>query len=145
VEEFRNIDELMAAPEERLAQIPGVGPIVAESVRGFFQSNAGKETIENLRKYGVKLSEDAPRKTVPGRSRFEGKTFVVTGTMEHFSRNELEDLIRRFGGKAASSVSKSTNYVVAGINPGSKLDKAKDLGIEILREADLEQWIEEGR
>ncbi len=141
-EEFGDIDELMSSSEERLAQIPGVGPVVAESVRCFFQSRAGKETIDNLRKHGVKLSEDLPRKTNIGGSGFEGKTFVVTGTMEHFSRNELEDHIRRLGGKATSSVSKSTDYVVAGANPGSKLDKAKALGIEILSEADIERWLE---
>jgi DNA ligase (NAD+) len=145
VEEFRDMDNLMSAPEERLAQIPGVGLIVAESVRSFFQSNAGKETVERLRKHGVKLSEDVSRKTVVGGSRFEGKTFVVTGTMEHFSRNEMEDLIRRLGGKATSSISKNTNYVVAGANPGSKLDKARGLGIGILSEADLERWVEESR
>jgi DNA ligase (NAD+) len=145
VAEFGNMDELMSAPQERLARIPGVGPVVAESICEFFQSPAGQETVENLRKHGVKLSDFIPRNTFAGGSRFEGKTFVVTGTLEHYGRNELEDLIRRLGGKAASSVSKNTNYVVAGSNPGSKLDKAKDLGIEILSESELEQWIEESR
>jgi DNA ligase (NAD+) len=145
VEEFSDIDSLMSAPEERLARVPGVGPVVAESVRSFFQSRAGAETVENLRKVGVRLSEDIARKKSAGGSRFAGKTFVVTGTMEHFSRSEMEDLIRRLGGKAASSVSKSTHYVVAGASPGSKLNKAKDLGIEILSEADIERWVEEGR
>ena len=145
VEEFSDIDSLMSAPEERLARVPGVGPVVAESVRSFFQSRAGAETVENLRKLGVRLSEDIARKKSAGGSRFAGKTFVVTGTMEHFSRSEMEDLIRKLGGKAASSVSKSTHYVVAGSNPGSKLDKAKDLGIETLSEADIERWVEESR
>ncbi|HTY62298.1 MAG TPA: NAD-dependent DNA ligase LigA [Acidobacteriota bacterium] len=145
VEEFRDIDELMSAPEERLAEIPGIGPIVAESVRSFFQSAAGKETIDNLRKHGVKLSEDLPPRASAAGSRFEGKTFVVTGTMEHFSRSEMENLIRSLGGKATSSVSKSTNYVVAGANPGSKLDKARELGIEVLSEADFEQRVKGSR
>jgi DNA ligase (NAD+) len=144
-EEFGSIDNLMAAPEERLSQIPGLGPIVAESVYSFFHSNAGIETIRSLKEHGVKMSQDSPRKAETGRSGFEGKTFVVTGTMAHFSRAELEELIRRLGGKATSSVSKKTDYVVAGANPGSKLDKAKELGIEVLSESDLEQWIARSR
>jgi DNA ligase (NAD+) len=144
-EEFGSIDDLMAAPEDRLSQIPGVGPIVAESVFGFFHSQAGIETIQNLRGYGVKLSQEMPAKAAAGQSKFEGKTFVVTGTMEHFSRSEMEELIRRYGGKATSSVSKNTDYVVAGANPGSKQDKAKELGIEVLSEADIEKWVEDSR
>jgi DNA ligase (NAD+) len=139
-EEFGNINDLISAPEERLAQIPGVGPIVAESVRSFFQSRAGIDIIENLKKYGVKMSEEVTRqKTVSG-SRFEGKTFVVTGTLSHFSRAEMEELIRRHGGKTTSSVSKKTDYVVAGVDPGSKLEKARELGIAVIGEADVEQW-----
>jgi DNA ligase (NAD+) len=144
-EEFGNIDDLITAPEERLSQIPGVGPIVAESVFRFFHSQAGIETVINLRNYEVKLSQDMPAKAPAGQSKFEGKTFVVTGTMDHFSRPEMEELIRSHGGKATSSISKNTNYVVAGANPGSKLDKAKKLGIEILSEADIEKWLEDGR
>lgn len=141
VEKFGNIDELMAASEEQLAQIPGIGPIVAESVHGFFRSKAGIETVEKLKQHGIRMSEDNPRPLVQTASRFEGKTFVVTGTMTRFSRTELQELIRRMGGKTASSVSKSTDFVVAGSNPGSKLDKAKELGISILDEAELENWL----
>lgn len=144
-EEFGDIGVLMAASEERLARIPGIGPIVAESVRRFFQSPAGRETIENLRDRGVKLTEDSAPKRPSGNTRFAGKTFVVTGTLEHFSRKELEDLIRRLGGTVASSVSKKTHCLVAGSNPGGKLDKATALGIEILSESEIESWIEESR
>jgi DNA ligase (NAD+) len=144
VEEFRDIDDLTSAPEERLARIPGVGPVVAECVRNFFQSNAGKETVAQLRKRGVKLSEDASRETAAGGSKFKGKTFVVTGTMSGFSRAAIEEQIRRHGGKTTSSVSRKTDYVVAGADPGSKLDKAKELGIEVLSEAEIEQWLADG-
>jgi DNA ligase (NAD+) len=139
-EEFGSIDALLSAPEERLAQIPGIGPIVAESVRSFFQSNAGIETIQNLKQHGVRMTEDISQKKSAVSSKFQGRTFVVTGTMAHFSRPEMEELIRRFGGKTTSSVSRKTDYVVAGTDPGSKLDKAKELGIEVLSESDIEQW-----
>ncbi|MBN1570429.1 MAG: NAD-dependent DNA ligase LigA [Acidobacteria bacterium] len=139
-EEFGNIDALMSAPEERLAQIPGVGPIAAESVRSFFHSRAGIEIVRNLKKHGVKMSEEVSRKKSEGGSRFEGKTFVVTGTMNHYSRAEIEELIRRHGGKTASSVSRKTDYVVAGADPGSKLDKARELGVAVIGEDDVERW-----
>jgi DNA ligase (NAD+) len=136
-EEFGNIDALMSASEERLAQIPGVGPIVAESVHRFFRSQAGIETVRSLKQHGVTMAEEVHPQPAASRPKFEGKTFVVTGTMDHFSRAEMEELIRRLGGKTASSVSKNTDYVVAGSSPGSKLDKAKQLGIEVLSEEDF--------
>jgi DNA ligase (NAD+) len=142
-EEFGNIDDLLTAPQERLAQIPGVGPIVAESVRSFFQSRAGIDIIENLKKHGIKTSEEITRQKAVSGSRFEGKTFVVTGTLSRFSRAEMEALIRRHGGKTTSSVSKKTDYVVAGADPGSKLDKARQLGVAVIGEADVEQWTAE--
>ena len=91
----------------------------------------------------MKLSEEVARQKSASSSKFEGKTFVVTGTLAHRSRSEMENLIHRLGGKATSVVSKNTDYVVVGSNPGSKLDKAKELGIQVLSEADLERWLEE--
>jgi DNA ligase (NAD+) len=135
--EFGNIQDLMSASEERLAQIPGVGPIVAESVYQFFRSKAGTDTVRSLESHGLKMSDDAVVSKPAVHSRFAGKTFVVTGIMEHFSRAEMEEQIRRLGGKTSTSVSQKTDFVVAGSNPGSKLDKAKELGIEILSEEDL--------
>jgi DNA ligase (NAD+) len=135
--EFGSIRELMSASEERLAQIPGIGPVVAESVYLFFRSDAGIETVRSLEEYGLKMTEDPPSRKSEVSSRFAGKTFVVTGTMVNFSRAEMEERIRKLGGKTTSNVSKNTNYVVAGSDAGSKLDKAKELGIEILSEEDL--------
>jgi DNA ligase (NAD+) len=135
--EFGSIDGLMSASEERLAEIAGVGPIVAESVHGFFKSDAGIETVQSLRSHGLKLSEDPHSRTIVSASRFSGKTFVITGTMKNFSRAEMEERIRRLGGKTSSSVSRKTDFVVAGSDPGSKLEKAKEMGIEILSEEDL--------
>lgn len=135
-ESFGGIDELMAASQERLAEIQGVGPVVAESVYRFFQSDAGKRTIEALRSRGIEMSGSASPATAAD-SRFRGKTFVITGTMINHGRSEMEELIRRLGGKTTSTVSRNTDYIVAGDNPGSKLNKAKELGIEILSEDDL--------
>jgi len=139
--EFKNIHTLMAASEERLAQIPGVGPIAAESVHRFFQSEAGIKIIENLEQYGVKMAEESYAELPAGRSRLEGKTFVVTGSMSHSSRAEMEGLIRRLGGKTSSSVSRNTDYVIVGSNPGSKLERAKELKVAILSEEEFEQLL----
>jgi DNA ligase (NAD+) len=136
-EEFGNIEALMSASEERLAQIPGIGPIVAESVYGFFKSESGIETIRNLSRYQVKMTEEIRSRTPANQPKFSGKTFVVTGTMVRFSRTEMEEFIRKLGGKTSSNVSRNTDYVVAGSNPGSKLDKARELEIEVLSEDDL--------
>src|SRR5437588_12371565 len=125
--EFCNIDELMNASAERLAQIRGVGPKLAESISKSFHSAQTRKVIEDLRSQGVKLTQD--RKPTPaqaGGTDLTGKTFVVTGTLEHFSREEIEGLIKQLGGKATGSVSKKTDYVVVGDNAGSKLDKAKE-------------------
>jgi DNA ligase (NAD+) len=135
--EFGSIQELTSASEEQLAQISGIGPIVAESVYAFFRSDAGVDTIRTLRKYGLKMQEDSPSHKAESPPRFEGKTFVITGTLAHFSRAAMEERIRNLGGKTTGSVSKNTDYVVVGDNPGSKLDKAKELGITLLTEEDL--------
>jgi DNA ligase (NAD+) len=142
-ERFGSMPVLMSASEEDLAQIPGIGPVVAESIYGFFRSEAGIETIQSLDKYGVCMKETTRSNESPVRPRFEGKTFVVTGTLERFSRAEAEEHIRRLGGKTSSTVSKNTNFVVAGSNPGSKLDKAGKLGIEVLSEEAFIHLIEE--
>jgi DNA ligase (NAD+) len=136
-ERFGDISALMSASEEDLAQIPGIGPIVAESVYRFFRSQAGIATVQALAQYGVNMKEELRSRVSQIRPKFEGKTFVVTGTMEGFSRAEIEEQIRRLGGETSSSVSKKTSFVVAGSDPGSKLDKAKKLGIEILSENDF--------
>lgn len=139
-EEFGDIQALMRASQERLAEIPGVGPIVAESVYNFFQSDAGIRTIRDLERYGVKMKEAVPAKEA-SHAVFAGKTFVVTGTMLHFSRAEIEDTIRRLGGKTTSSVSRNTHVVLAGSDAGSKLEKAKKLGIPIMSEQEFEEAV----
>lgn len=139
---FKSIDELMKASAEELAAIDEVGQIIAKSCYDFLQSDYGRETIEDLRSEGV-LFESAAAEGVQGgagegaKQIFEGKTIVVTGTLVNFKRQEIKDLITNLGGRASSSVSKKTDFVVAGESAGSKLDKAKELGIEVISEEEF--------
>jgi DNA ligase (NAD+) len=139
-EEFGNIDDLMAAAEDRLAQIDGVGPIMAKDIHEYFRNEVERKHIEDLRAAGVKLKHDAKVKPA-GAVDLTGKTFVVTGTLAHFGRDEIEALIKQLGGKATGSVSKNTDYLVAGDKAGSKLDKAKSLGVPVLTEAEFEKMV----
>jgi DNA ligase (NAD+) len=140
--EFGGIDALLKASKERLAEIEGIGPERAESIRKFFQSASGKKIIEDLRTLGVKLTEEARAKPkAGGKGDLSGKTLVVTGTLENYERTEIEDLIKQHGGKVSSSVSKSTDYVVAGDKAGSKLDKARELGVKVLNEKEFDKLI----
>src|SRR5262249_8418297 len=140
--EFGNIDDLMSASAERLAQVEGIGPERGESIHRFFHSTAGTAVIEDLRGLGVKLTEDArPAPAKAGSTALAGRTFVVTGTLARYSRDEAENLIKKLGGKATGSVSKKTDYVVAGDKAGSKLDKARQLGVPVLTEEEFEKLI----
>ncbi|HLI75775.1 MAG TPA: NAD-dependent DNA ligase LigA [Acidobacteriaceae bacterium] len=134
-DEFGDIDKLMKASEERLARVPGLlGQVAARSVYGFFHSEVGRKTIEELRGFGVRMTEEPAMRRAKAEGRLAGKTIVVTGTLKHFTREEFEDLIQRLGGKAASNVSRNTDFVVAGEKPGSKLDRARELGITVVNE-----------
>jgi len=140
--EFGDIDELMKASAERLAQVEGIGRERGESIHKFFQSTAGRKAVEDLRSHGVKLTEDArPKPADIGGADLSGKTFVVTGTLARYSRDEIEDLIKTLGGKATGSVSKKTDYVVAGEKAGSKLDKAREFGVPVLSEDEFDKLI----
>ncbi len=134
---FRTIDALMDASEADLCAIRDVGEVVAASVHQFFHSPAGKRTVEDLRRHGVEMVEKAAAE--PQRQPFRDKTFVVTGTLEHYSREEAHQLIERLGGKATSSVSGKTDYLVAGESPGSKLAKARELGVSIISEDEFRE------
>jgi DNA ligase (NAD+) len=139
VEEFPSIDALLAASREELARVKGFGPRRAESVHDFLHGPAGTKIIQDLRAAGVKLTEDV-RPRVKG-GVLEGKTLVVTGTLQKYGRKDIEDAIKLHGGKATSSVSKNTDYVVVGDSPGSKADKARQLGVPILSEDEFERLI----
>jgi DNA ligase (NAD+) len=135
---FGSMDKLAAASEEELSEVNEVGPKIAEGVREFFSEAANRKLVEHLRAAGVNVKEE---RTTPKSSKFAGMTFVFTGTLQKYSREEAEALVVAHGGKAGSSVSKKTAYVVAGSDPGSKLDKAKSLGVAILNEGQLEKLL----
>ena len=143
--EFGNIDALMDASADRLAKIQGIGPIMAQSIHEFFHSEENRTIVEELRSLGLKLTQDQrPSPAQRGGADLSGKTFVVTGTLVKYSREEIEALIRQLGGKAIGSVSKNTGYLVAGDKAGSKLDKAKQLGVKVLTEEEFEKLIGKG-
>ncbi|MGE3808696.1 MAG: NAD-dependent DNA ligase LigA [Gemmataceae bacterium] len=140
---FVSIEKLLAASAEELGGVEGIGPIMARDIHAFFEDHKHREMIEEFRQLGVKLSEDVKEKkqAAAGGVDLTGKTLVVTGTLKKYQREDIEALIRDFGGKAAGSVSKKTDYLIAGEKAGSKLDKAKELGIPILSEEDFEKLI----
>lgn len=133
-EHFGSLDALAAADEAALQQVEGVGTEVAASVRRYFASPSGAALIADLRSVGLNPTQ-APRPAATGA--LTGKTVVVTGTLETLGRSEIEELIRRHGGKPSGSVSRKTSYVVAGAEAGGKLAKARELGIPILTEAEF--------
>ncbi len=129
---FGSLDALLAADEAQLIQVPDVGPVVATSIRRFCNEPHNLDVIEQLRKSGVHWTEGEPDVVV--NSAIAGKTFVLTGTLPTLTREAAKELIEAQGGKVAGSVSKKTDYVVAGAEAGSKLDKAQTLGVTILDE-----------
>lgn len=131
---FPSIDELFSADIESVAEIDGFGQIMAESVVNYFSQSSTKEMIEEFKKMGLKLSETVKENS---NNIFEGKTFVLTGTLPTLKRNEAAKIIEDNGGKVSGSVSKKTSYVLAGSEAGSKLTKAQNLGIEIITEEEL--------
>ncbi len=142
---FRTMDRLMNASLAELESIPEIGPIIAASVYEWFRDEENRALVEELKRLGVDMeyrgSEEA---AAPGELPLAGKTFVVTGTMKNYTRSEIQELIKRHGGRVASSVSRNTDYVVVGENPGSKLDRARELGIPTISEEELEQMIRAG-
>jgi len=132
---FGHMDKLAAASEEELQEVEGVGVEVARSLSSFFQSATGKKLIERLRDAGLNFSQ--PKRKIDANSPLAGKTVVVTGTLESMGRKEAQDLIVSLGGTAAGSVSKKTDLVVEGESAGSKADKARELGVKIIDEAEF--------
>ena len=133
---FGSLDALMNADVEQLMAVPDVGPIVAQSVAEFFAETHNREVISALRAVGVSWAESAGFQQ-PAESIFSGKTFVLTGTLANLSRDEAKAKIEALGGKVSGSVSKKTDFVVVGVEAGSKLIKAQELGLVLLDEAGL--------
>jgi len=137
-EHFSSLEDLAAAKEEELDEVPEVGPKVAASIAEFFSEPANRNLIKKLEKAGVHPT--AEKREVKSQ-KLAGKTFVFTGGLANRTREEAAKLVKQHGGKISSSVSKKTDYVVAGTDPGSKYDKAEELGVTILDEAQFERLI----
>ena len=142
-QEFGSIQALATAPVEKIAEIPGIGPKIAESVHEFFSIPENVAVIERLRQAGVVLEEEKLENELP--QTLVGLTFVLTGTLEHFTRDEAGAQLKAMGAKVSGSVSKKTSFVVAGEAAGSKLTKAESLGVPVLDETALQQILETGQ
>jgi len=135
---FGDIDSLAGASIEELTEIDEIGPTIAQSVYDFFHSDSGRQTVAGLKDAGVQMTGSAIEAPASrGAGALEGKTIVVTGTLQNFSRRQAKDAIQAAGGRAASSVSSKTDFVVSGDSPGSKASKARDLGVEVIDEAEF--------
>ncbi len=134
---FPRLDDFFHLSEDDLMEVEGIGPEVAASVVQFFRDKKNKESIDRLKKAGVKVIEPKAKE----KGKLAGKVFVFTGALQGFERDEARNLVESLGGMTASSVSKKVDFVVIGEDPGSKFDKAKELGIKILTEAEFKKMI----
>lgn len=136
---FKTLENLKNATKEELQAIRDIGDVVAECVYNYFRDDKNLTEIEKLKEVGVKIEEQADN--IVKNSVFNGKTFVLTGSLEKYSRNEASEILTNLGANVSSSVSKNTDYVLAGENAGSKLSKAQNLGIKIISESEFEQMV----
>jgi DNA ligase (NAD+) len=139
---FGSLDAIMDAPLERLLEVSDIGPVVAQSLRTFFEQAHNREVVAQLRACGLRWEEGAPAERAP--TPLAGKTLVITGTLPTLSRDQAKDLIEGAGGKVAGSVSKKTHYLLAGLEAGSKLDKARELGVAVIDENELKELLDGG-
>lgn len=140
---FKSLDALMSANEEDITKVYEIGESISKSVKKFFSDSHNKKIIEELKKADLKFTFTDAKTTFVGDNFFKGKSFVLTGTLTSFTREEAEEKIIGFGGNTSSSVSKKTDYVLAGEKAGSKLDKAKSLGVKIINEPEFKEKITE--
>ena len=137
-DKFGSIEKLSRSSAEDLTGVDGIGPVMAESVSNFFSSKENLRILKKLSGSGLKMASGVLKEKG---GRFEGKTIVITGTLKSFSRNEAEAIVRKLGGNASSSVSKATDFLVAGEEAGSKLDKARSLGVKVISEEEFKKLI----
>jgi DNA ligase (NAD+) len=137
-EELGSLDMLESMTEEDFEAVEGIGPVIAQSLSSFFAEKRNRAVLDRMRAGGVKPTPPEPKKE----GSLTGKTFVLTGSLEQFSRSEAQSALEDLGGKVTSSVSTKTDYVVVGDNPGSKFDKAKQLGVEVLDEDGLRKLLD---
>jgi DNA ligase (NAD+) len=134
---FARLDKFFDLSEENLMEVQGIGPEVAASVHRFFGDKKNRESIDLLKKAGVKVIEPKAK----DKGKLAGKTFVFTGTLKTFARDEARTLVESMGATTASGISKKVNFVVVGEDPGSKFDKAKELGIKTLTEEEFKKML----
>jgi DNA ligase (NAD+) len=139
-EHFGTMDALLAAQPEQILEAEGIGPVLAEQIYEELHEERAGQLIERLRKAGLRMELDPSERRQEG-GPLDGKTLVLTGTLPDLSREQATKLIKRAGGKVVNSVSKKTDYVVAGDSPGSKLAKAEELGTEVLDEPELRKLV----
>jgi DNA ligase (NAD+) len=128
--QLRSMDALIAASPEEILETPGIGPILADTIAETLSEDRTRELIERLREHGLKMEEEGPPPGSDGK--LAGLTFVLTGTLPDLSRERATEMIEAEGGKVTNSVSNKTSYLVAGADPGSKLAKAQDAGVEVV-------------
>ena len=138
---YENLDNLINATEEELTNIPDIGNIIAKSIKEYFALSFNKEEIEKLKELGINMMYTGPKISI--NENFYNKTFVITGTLEKYTRDEIEEKIELLGGKTSSSVSKKTSALIVGSSPGSKYEKAQKLEIPIWSEEDFDKLIKE--
>ena len=136
---YKSLENLMKASCEELTEIPEIGGIIAKSITDFFAQKQNAEFIEKLKSAGISLEDEESDDVLP--KIFEGKTFVLTGTLPTYTRSEASEIIEKYGGKTSSSVSKKTSYVLAGEEAGSKLEKAQNLGVKIITEEEFKKMV----
>ncbi|MFN2339671.1 MAG: NAD-dependent DNA ligase LigA [Halanaerobium sp.] len=136
---FASIEEIQNASAAELEVIDEIGPVIAESIVGFFKERQNRDLLSRLKQAGIRLEREANQ----AEKFLDGLKFVFTGSLNNFTRSEVKDLVEKAGGRAVSAVSSKTDYLVIGDNPGSKYDKAQELGIDILSEADFKEMIEQ--
>ncbi len=139
---FKSIDSLINASDEEITAIPEIGESISKSLREFFLNKHNLKMIQELRKAGLSFETKVEKKAGSKNSFFNNKTFVLTGTLSKFTRDEAKEIIEQLGGKVSSSVSKNTDYVLAGENAGSKLDKANKLNVKIIDENEFKSYLE---
>jgi len=139
-ERFNSLDELAGADAETLSEIPEIGPVMAQSIVDFFANAENASVIAKLKKAGVKT--ERTEKAAERSNKLAGMTFVITGTLAGYTRESATSMIKNAGGKVTGSVSSATDYLVCGGDPGSKLEKAKELNIKIINEKEFNSLLE---
>lgn len=139
---YGSLDAIMAAPTESLSRVEGVGLVIAASVRAFFDNPENIALVQRLKDAGLRTEEEQDVEAPP--QSLAGLTFVLTGALEHYTREEASEALRRLGAKVTNSVSRTTSFVIVGADPGSKRERALELGVPVLTEEDLIRILQTG-